>query len=86
MEKPRDRGPNISPRRAATSGQNDYETEQYALFRSIYPAVPTGAAYYGYTTCWVNRGGGTFEEMGQRPAHVVSGVDMIAAAFVKQPA
>jgi 2-haloacid dehalogenase len=46
----------------------------------------TGAAYYGYTTCWVNRGGGTFEEMGQRPAHVVSGVDMIAAAFAKQPA
>ncbi|WP_291216390.1 haloacid dehalogenase type II [Hydrogenophaga sp.] len=39
----------------------------------------TGAAYYGYPTCWVNRGAGTFEEMDQRPAHEVTGVNMIAA-------
>ncbi len=38
----------------------------------------TGAAYFGYPTCWVNRGSGTFEEMGQRPAHTVTGIDALA--------
>jgi 2-haloacid dehalogenase len=38
----------------------------------------TGAAYFGYPTCWVNRGAGTFEEMGQRPAHTVAGIDALA--------
>jgi 2-haloacid dehalogenase len=41
----------------------------------------TGGGYYGYSTCWVNRGGATFDEMGQRPKHVVAGIDALATAF-----
>jgi 2-haloacid dehalogenase len=37
----------------------------------------TGAAYHGFPTCWVNRGGATFEEMGQRPANTISGLDKL---------
>lgn len=37
----------------------------------------TGASYFGYRTCWVNRGRATFDELGQRPSHMVSGVDGI---------
>jgi 2-haloacid dehalogenase len=44
----------------------------------------TGAAYYGYTTCWVNRGNGVFDEMGQRPKQVVTGIDQLAAAFARR--
>lgn len=47
----------------------------------------TGAAYYGYPTCWVNRNAGTFEEMGQAPGRVVSGIDALASALAtSQPA
>jgi 2-haloacid dehalogenase len=56
------------------------------LFVSSNAWDATGAAYYGYTTCWVNRGTGTFDEMGQRPDHVVSGIDGISAVLVGQPA
>lgn len=46
----------------------------------------TGAAYFGYPTCWVNRSSGTFEEMGQRPAHTVTGIDALARELsVSQP-
>ena len=51
------------------------------LFVSSNAWDATGAAYYGYTTCWVNRGGATFDELGQRPAHVVTGIDALAAAL-----
>jgi len=37
----------------------------------------TGARYYGFETAWIDRRGGTFDEMGQRPDHVVSGLDKL---------
>ena len=37
----------------------------------------TGARYFGYPVCWVHRGGGTFDEIGQLPDHIVIGVDAI---------
>jgi FMN phosphatase YigB (HAD superfamily) len=38
----------------------------------------TGAAAFGFTTCWVNRSGLPFEDMGQRPTWTVDRVDAIA--------
>ncbi|CAN7779829.1 haloacid dehalogenase type II [Paraburkholderia sp. SIMBA_054] len=37
------------------------------LFVSSNAWDATGARYFGFPTCWINRGGKTFEEMGQRP-------------------
>jgi 2-haloacid dehalogenase len=48
------------------------------LFVSSNAWDATGAAHYGYTTCWVQRGHATFDEMGQRPAYTVAGIDEIA--------
>jgi 2-haloacid dehalogenase len=41
------------------------------LFVSSNAWDATGAGYFGYLTCWVNRGGLPFESMGQRPSHIV---------------
>ena len=38
-----------------------------------------GARHYGYPACWVNRSGGCFDELGQQPDHVVTGIDALAA-------
>lgn len=51
------------------------------LFVSSNAWDATGAAYFGYPTCWVNRSGGTFEEMGQRPCLTVHGLDELVAWF-----
>jgi len=48
------------------------------LFVSSNSWDATGAGHFGYPTCWVNRSGNAFEEMGQRPTHTVMGVDQIA--------
>lgn len=57
------------------------------LFVSSNSWDATGASYYGYRTCWVNRGGGTFDELGRQPDHTVAGVDAIAALLTTaQPA
>jgi 2-haloacid dehalogenase len=45
------------------------------LFVSSNPWDATGARYFGYPVCWVNRSGGCFDELGQRPDHVVTGLD-----------
>ena len=47
------------------------------LFVSSNAWDATGARHFGYPVCWVNRGSNTFDEMGQRPDHVVAGVDGI---------
>jgi 2-haloacid dehalogenase len=31
-----------------------------------------GARHFGYPVCWVNRANNAFDELGQRPNHVVS--------------
>lgn len=36
-----------------------------------------GAGHFGYTVCWVNRGGNAFEELGTRPDVMVSGLDAL---------
>lgn len=41
----------------------------------------TGARYFGFPTCWINRGGYAFEEMGQRPDWEVSGLDGLVKLF-----
>jgi len=35
----------------------------------------TGARYFGFPTAWINRGGYTFEEMGQKPDWTLRGLD-----------
>ncbi len=47
------------------------------LFVSSNAWDASGAGLFGYPTCWVNRNKGHFEELGQRPRHVVDGVDKI---------
>lgn len=44
----------------------------------------TGARHFGYPVCWVNRGGGTFDEMGQRPDYITAGVDVLARAIAER--
>jgi 2-haloacid dehalogenase len=57
------------------------------LFVSSNSWDATGAAYYGYPTCWVNRGSGAFDELGKTPGFIVTGVDRIASALAQsQPA
>ncbi|WP_213959508.1 haloacid dehalogenase type II [Variovorax sp. dw_954] len=37
----------------------------------------TGARCFGFETAWIDRRGGTFDEMGQRPDHVLGGLDKL---------
>lgn len=49
------------------------------LFVSSNAWDAAGARHYGYPACWVNRSGGCFDELGQQPDHVVTGIDALAA-------
>ncbi|EUC16832.1 haloacid dehalogenase type II [Paraburkholderia hospita] len=51
------------------------------LFVSSNAWDATGARYFGFPTCWINRGGKTFEEMGQRPDWEVNGLDRLVTLF-----
>jgi 2-haloacid dehalogenase len=51
------------------------------LFVSSNAWDATGARYFGFPTCWINRGGKTFEEMGQRPDWEVNGLDRLVTVF-----
>jgi 2-haloacid dehalogenase len=51
------------------------------LFVSSNAWDATGARYFGFPTCWINRGGGNFEEMGQAPDWELGGVDEIVGLF-----
>lgn len=42
------------------------------LFVSSNAWDASGARHFGYPVCWVNRTGGTFEELGQQPDHIVA--------------
>ncbi|HEY2255794.1 MAG TPA: haloacid dehalogenase type II [Variovorax sp.] len=48
------------------------------LFVSSNAWDATGARYFGYRVCWVDRYGGAFDEMGQRPDHVVADLQGVA--------
>ena len=78
--KPHRRVYELCERRMGVSREN-------ILFVSSNSWDATGAAYYGYPTCWVNRSGGAFDELGKTPDLVVSGVDWITSALAEsQPA
>lgn len=51
------------------------------LFVSSNAWDATGARYFGFPTCWINRADNVFEEMGQRPDWEVGGVDEIVRLF-----
>jgi 2-haloacid dehalogenase len=56
------------------------------LFVSSNAWDATGARYFGFPTCWINRGGKTFEEMGQRPDWEVNGLDRLVTLFASATA
>lgn len=45
------------------------------LFVSSNAWDASGARHFGFPVCWINRAGNTFEELGQKPDYVVSGLD-----------
>jgi 2-haloacid dehalogenase len=49
------------------------------LFVSSNAWDASGARNFGYTVCWVNRAGNAFDELGERPDHIVSGLDELPA-------
>ena len=51
------------------------------LFVSSNSWDATGAKYFGFPTCWINRSGNTFDEMGQEPDWIVSGLDAVVRLF-----
>ena len=51
------------------------------LFVSSNSWDATGASYYGYATCWVNRGNGCFDELGRTPDLQVPHLGAIAPAL-----
>jgi 2-haloacid dehalogenase len=51
------------------------------LFVSSNSWDATGAKYFGFPTCWINRTGNTFDEMGQRPDWIVTGLDAAVRLF-----
>nr|BAD91552.1 L-2-haloacid dehalogenase [Burkholderia sp. WS] len=51
------------------------------LFVSSNAWDATGAGYFGFPTCWVNRTGNSFEEMGQVRNHEVTGLHGLAKLF-----
>jgi 2-haloacid dehalogenase len=51
------------------------------LFVSSNSWDATGASYYGYATCWVNRANGHFDELGRTPDLQVPDLSAIAPAL-----
>ncbi|CAB3751888.1 haloacid dehalogenase type II [Paraburkholderia humisilvae] len=49
------------------------------LFVSSNAWDASGAHHFGFTVCWVNRTSNTFDELGQRPDHVIAGLDELPA-------
>lgn len=47
------------------------------LFVSSNAWDAAGAGHFGYTVCWVNRGGNAFEELGTRPDVMMSSLDAL---------
>jgi 2-haloacid dehalogenase len=56
-------------------------TRSSILFVSSNAWDATGARYFGFPTCWINRGGSIFEEMGQAPDWQLRGLDGIPPLF-----
>jgi 2-haloacid dehalogenase len=53
------------------------------LFVSSNAWDATGARHFGFPTCWINRADNTFEEMGQKPDWVVTGLDAVVRLFTE---
>ncbi|HEY3600008.1 MAG TPA: haloacid dehalogenase type II [Paraburkholderia sp.] len=51
------------------------------LFVSSNAWDASGARHFGYPVCWVNRTGGSFEELGQKPDHVISSLSELPAVI-----
>lgn len=47
------------------------------LFVSSNAWDAAGAGHFGYSVCWVNRAGNTFDELGTRPDVMVAGLDEV---------
>jgi 2-haloacid dehalogenase len=56
------------------------------LFVSSNAWDATGARYFGFPTCWINRSGGVFEEMGQTPDWQLRGLDGLLPLFDRDAA
>ncbi len=56
-------------------------TRSSILFVSSNAWDATGARYFGFPTCWINRGGSVFEEMGQAPDWQLRGLDGLLQLF-----
>lgn len=56
-------------------------TRSSILFVSSNAWDATGARYFGFPTCWINRGGSIFEEMGQAPDWQLRGLDGVPPLF-----
>jgi 2-haloacid dehalogenase len=51
------------------------------LFVSSNSWDASGARHFGFPVCWVNRSGKTFDELGQVPDFVVTGIDALPACI-----
>ncbi|QBR02117.1 haloacid dehalogenase type II [Paraburkholderia pallida] len=56
-------------------------TRSSILFVSSNAWDATGARYFGFPTCWINRAGNVFEEMGQAPDWEVRGLDELLRLY-----
>ncbi|CAG4906652.1 haloacid dehalogenase type II [Paraburkholderia gardini] len=56
-------------------------TRSSILFVSSNAWDATGARYFGFPTCWINRSGNVFEEMGQTPDWQLGGLDELLPLF-----
>lgn len=57
------------------------------LFVSSNAWDASGARYFGYPVCWINRAGNAFDELGQSPDHILQGLDQLADRFeTRRPA
>jgi 2-haloacid dehalogenase len=56
-------------------------TRSSILFVSSNAWDATGARYFGFPTCWINRAGNVFEKMGQTPDWELHGLDGIVRLF-----
>jgi hypothetical protein len=64
------------------------DKDSYPLATQAAYACPTDRApgtqrarYFGFPTCWINRGGSIFEEIGQAPDWQLRGLDGVPPLF-----
>jgi 2-haloacid dehalogenase len=70
------------PRVYALGQKNMGMDRDSILFVSSNAWDATGAAHFGFPTCWVNRSQNKFDRMGQRPTVELKGIDDLIASEV----